>query len=89
MVYSDYTNLNTQLIDEYHLDLSLFYEDFRLPDTTITEIPIDKLDILINKMSILIENSKQEKTYLLDIFTIKQFIANAKEEIEKELRKFS
>jgi len=89
ILYSDYTNLNIQLIEDYDLDLSLFYEEFREPETDITEIPVDKLDILINKMGIIIENSKQEKTYLLDAFSIKQFITNTVEEIEKELRNYS
>ena len=88
LMYSDYTNLNIQLIEDYNLDLSLFYEDFRVPESNIEEIPVEKLDILINKMGILIENSKQDKTYLFDIFTIKQFITNTVEEIEKELRKY-
>ena len=48
---------------DYDMDLSLFYEEFREPKTDITEIPTDKLDILINKMGILIENSKEDKTY--------------------------
>ena len=89
ILYSDYTNLNIQLIDDYDLDLELFYEEFKEPKTEITEIPVDKLDILINKMGIIIENSKQEKTYLLDIFSMKQFITNTVEEIEKELRNYS
>lgn len=86
LLYSDYTNLNIQLIDEYEMNLSLFYEEFRKPDTEITEIPADKLDILINKMGILISNSKESKSYLFDIFSIKQFIENTVEEIEKELK---
>ena len=27
MIYSDYTNINQQIIDEYELDLKIFYED--------------------------------------------------------------
>lgn len=85
LIYSDYTNLNVRIIEEYDLDLSLFYEDFKEPKTTITEIPTDKLDILINKMGIIIENSKEEKTYLLDITQIKNFINETVDKIEKEL----
>ena len=86
MIYSDYTNLNTKLIDEYNLDLSLFYEDFIVPNTKIKEVPVEKLDILINKMGILIENSKEEKTYTFDIDIIKNFIDTTAIQIIKELK---
>ena len=85
LIYSDYTNLNTKIIDEYELDLSLFYEEFKPPKTEITEIPTEKLDILINKMGIIIQNSKDEKTYSLDITQINDFIKKTAEKIEKEL----
>ena len=86
LIYSDYTNLNVRLIEEYDIDLSLFYEEFREPQTTIKEIPANKLDILINKMGIIIENSKEEKTYSLDIEQIKKFITNTVDKLEKELK---
>ncbi len=85
LIYSDYTNLNIKLIEEYDLDLSLFYEDFKIPETNITEIPADKLDILLNKMGIILSNSKEEKTYLLDITSIKSFINKTVDKLEKEL----
>lgn len=85
MIYSDYTNLNTQLIDDYELDLSLFYEEFEQPKTKIKEIPIEKLDILINKIGIVIENSKEDKNYTLDIYPIEEFINETAKEISKEL----
>ena len=88
MIYSDYTNLNISIIEKYDLDLSLFYNEFTPPKTNIKEVPIDKLDILINKMGILIENSKEEKTYTFDINTIENFINTATEEILKELKKY-
>ena len=81
LIYSDYTNLNETIIDEYNLDLSLFYEEFEVPKTKIKEIPIEKLDILINKMGILIENSKETKPYTFDIYTIKAFIEDATKKI--------
>lgn len=88
LVYSDYTNLNIQIIDEYDLDLSLFYEEFKIPNTPISEIPLNKLDILINKMGIIIENSKTEKKYLFDVEIVKKFIKDAVKEIEKEIEKY-
>ena len=88
MIYSDYTNLNIKIIDEYNLDLSLFYEDFEIPKTNLREIPIEKLDILINKMSIIIENTKENKAYTFDITTIKEFIDKISDEIIEELKKY-
>lgn len=85
IIYQDYTNLNVQLLDEYKMDLSLFYEDFIEPNTTIEEIPKDKLNILIDKMGIIIENSKVEKPYTFDTFLVLQFIDNASQEILKIL----
>ena len=88
MIYSDYTNLNIKLIENYDLDLSLFYEDFVVPKTNIKEIPVDKLDILINKMGILIENSKEVKAYSFDLYPIEEFINKAVDEIIEELKKY-
>ncbi len=85
IIYSDYSNLNIQIIEKYNLDLSLFYEDFKIPKTEINEIPIEFLDILINKMGIIIENSKQEKNYTFDIKIVEKFINEVSDKIKKEL----
>ena len=50
LIYSDYTNLNIKVIENYNLDLSLFYDDFIIPKTTLKELPINILNILIDKM---------------------------------------
>lgn len=88
MIYADYTNLNIRVVEEYDLDLSLFYEDFKIPKTNMTEIPIDKLDILINKMGILLENSKKEKTYTIDMVDINKYIDETSKEIIQILKKY-
>lgn len=85
LIYHDYSNLNTLLLDEYNMDLSLFYEDFIIPDSKIEEIPLDKLNILIDKMGVIIENSKEEKNYIFDIYSINNFIDNVVSEIKNEL----
>ena len=87
IVYQDYTNLNIQLLDEYKMDLSLFYEEFIVPNTSIEEIPKEKLNILIDKMGLIIENSKEEKPYTFDIFLVLQFIDEASQEILNILNK--
>lgn len=88
LIYKDYTNLNVSVIEEYNMDLSLFYEDFTKPQTTIDEIPIDKLNILIDKMGIIIENSTNDKNYCFDIYLIKEFIKETKERIIKEIKDY-
>ena len=87
LIYQDYTNLNVKLLDEYKIDLSLFYEDFQIPNTKLDEIPIDKLNILIDKMGLIIENSKEEKAYTFDTFLILQFIDEVSQEILNILNK--
>ena len=88
LLYSDYTNLNIKVIEDHDLDLSLFYEEFEIPDTMIKEIPINKLDILINKMGIIIENSKEEKTYTIDMYIINEYIDRVAKEIIELLKKY-
>lgn len=85
IIYSDYTNLNISIIDEYELDLSLFYKEFKKPKTSIKEIPAENLDILINKMGIIIENSKEDKKYSFDIELVKEFINNTCKKIKEEI----
>ena len=88
MIYSDYTNINVDVIEEYNLDLSLFYEEFTPPKTNIKEIPVDRLDMLINKMGIIIENSKKEKTYTFDMLSINNYIKEAVDTIKKDLNEY-
>lgn len=81
MLYNDYTNLNKQLIEEYNLNLDIFFNEFIIPDTTITEIPIYKLNLLIDNAGIIIQNVSQEKEYIIDITSIKSFINDCVHEI--------
>lgn len=74
LIYNDYTNLNTVLIDEYKLDLSLFFEETKIPVTKIEEIPIQKLQILVDKMGLILLESKKEKSYLFDLKDVNTYI---------------
>ncbi len=88
MIYSDYNSLNSEIIDEYQLDLSLFYEEYVPPKTNMKEIPIENLDILLNKIGIIIENAKTDNIYAIDFGSIKEFINRCADEIIKEIKKY-
>ena len=86
IIYNDYSNLNILLIEEYNLDLSLFYENIEIPNINFEEIPLDKLHILVNKMGIIIENSKKGYTYSFNIENIKKFIKICTEIIYTDIK---
>ena len=73
-MYNDYTNLNIQVIDEYKLDLKIFYNEIPKIDYIIDEIPMDKISIIINKVEKIIEESKERKELVFNIDNIKKFI---------------
>ena len=73
-LYNDYTNLNIKLIDEYDLDLKMFYLDIPKFENIIEEIPMDKLDIIVNKAGNIIKNSKENKDMTFNIDNVKRFI---------------
>lgn len=74
-LYNDYTNLNVKLLDEYDLDLSLFYNPLVKPDVIMDEIPVDRLQELLDFSSVIIENSKAKKNYLFDTSNVKEFVS--------------
>ena len=74
LIYDDYTNINIDLIDKYGLSLELFYDKINYPTSKITEIPMDKLPKIIEKMGLIIEESKEEKTFVFDTYDIVKFI---------------
>lgn len=74
IIYNDYSNLNILLIEEYNLALSLFYADINIPNIKFDEVPLDKLQIIVDKIGTIIENSKNGYTYSFNIDNVKQFI---------------
>lgn len=84
--YNDYTNLNIKLIDEYNMDLSIFYEEVPKFENIIKEIPMDKIDIIINQAGIIIENTKENKAYVFDMKVINKFIHTSVEYILSNLK---
>lgn len=83
--YNDYSNLNNQLIDRYNFPMKIFYEEIPYIPNIISEIPIDRLNLIVDKTGILIEESKKGKKYLFKIDDIITFIESSKKTILKEL----
>lgn len=79
LIYNDYTNLNIQLIDAYELNLSLFYEEATIPEIEMDEIPVDKLEKLIDYTGVIIANTKENKAYTFTIDQIIPFIETSSE----------
>lgn len=86
-IYNDYTNLNIQLIDEYDLDLKIIYNN--VPDIPkfMDEIPLEKINLLINQVGILIANTKERKEFVFNISEIKKFIETSSKLILSEIEK--
>lgn len=76
-IYNDYTNLNVQLIDKYDLNLKIFYEELPSLDNIIEEIPMDKINIVVDKMGNIIANSKEYKDFIFNIDNVETFIETA------------
>ena len=86
IIYNDYTNLNTVLIDKYELSLDIFSNPMELPNSKITEIPVEKLGLLLEKMSYIIEESHEEKNFIFDTTDIEKFIDDTVKYIIKDLQ---
>lgn len=86
IIYDDYTNINIDLIDKYELSLDIFSNEIVYPESNITEIPMDSIDLLIEKMGQIIAASKEEKTFLFDTKDIEIFIANTVKYIIKDIQ---
>ena len=86
IIYNDYSNLNSELIDIYKLDLKIFYEEPNISKSNIEGYPISKIKILIDKMGNIICNSSNNPTYVLDLNEIVKFIDGTVVEILEKLK---
>ncbi len=78
-IYNDYTNINIRVINEYKMDLKIFFNELPEIKSIIEEIPMDKLNLIVDKAGNIIMNSTNGKNYTFDIKNIKQFISFTKD----------
>ena len=81
IIYNDYTNINVELIDHYNLSLELFYDGLGYPTSKIKEIPMNHIDLIVEKMGIIISSSQGDKTVIFDINKIIKFIEEVSQKI--------
>lgn len=86
-IYNDYTNLNGQLIDEYNIELSIFYEEQPQFENIIKEIPMHKLNLIIDNAGLIIKNAKESKAYIFDLDIVNNFIEFAVNDILTNIEK--
>ncbi len=86
-IYSDYTNMNIQLINKYNMNLDIFFNEAPKLNNIITEIPMDKIQLIIDDASVLIENSKLRKDLIFNIDNIDKFIKTSTDLVLAELHK--
>ena len=89
IIYSDYTSLNQDLIDDYMLDLYYFQNQIEYPKSSIDEIPMDKLDVLVEKMGLIIKNMGDNKSLMIDEKKIILFIESCSNKIISDLIKLN
>ncbi len=88
-IYNDYTNMNMKLLDEYNMDLSIFYEEIPYLENIIDEIPMNEIKTIVDKTSIIIKNSKEQKDFVFNIENIKKFIERSTELILAQLKELN
>ena len=88
-IYNDYTNLNTKLLDSYNLKLDIFNNSTPVFTNIIDEIPMEKIDIIINQVLFVIENSKTNKDLVFNFENIENFIKMTVELILSKLKEIN
>ena len=86
IIYDDYTTLNQELIDDYVLDLYYFQNKLDYPISLIDEIPMDKIQVLVDKMGMIIEHMHDKKLLMINKKDIIFFIETCSNKIIEDLK---
>lgn len=72
--YNDYTNLNAILIEEYNLELNILENKIPKMKNIITEIPMNQIQLIVDKTLSIIKKSQETKAYVIDKEIVNKFI---------------
>lgn len=90
LIYEDYVNLNVPLLDVYNMDLSLFYEETDIPNTSIDEVDVSKIQMLLDEQSLFIKKNKLVDNYnIMSMEMIEDFVKYSVVEILDELLNYN
>jgi len=84
-LYQDYDSLIEDIINTYDMDLSFLNENIPVIDNIIEEIPISKLNIILDKTKELISYKNKSKLNVMDMNSINLFVSLCKNKIIKKL----
>ena len=85
-IYNDYTNMNEQLLDLYDLDCKIFYNELPEFENIIQEIPMDKVDVIVNQVGLILEKTKVKKDLIFNIEHVQKYIDTAVKLILSDLK---
>ncbi|MBQ9834205.1 MAG: zinc dependent phospholipase C family protein [Bacilli bacterium] len=83
-IYNDYTNLNEKLVAQYNLDLNEL-NNIEVSNI-ISEIPLEKISLLLEQIKLINENINRPKTFVFNIDNINSFIQTSSELILASLK---
>lgn len=84
-LYEDYDSLIDDIIDTYNMDLSFLNEDIPTINNIIEEIPVTKLDIILNKTKELVNYKNKSKLNVMNMDSINLFVSLCKNKIINKL----
>lgn len=80
-IYNDYTNIASKLFDYYDIDLDILTNPLPKIDNIIEEIPMEKINLIVNQTGVYLIQSRDYKEFVFDISNIIQFIDISKDYI--------
>jgi len=83
--YNDYTTLNKVLIDKYDLSLKIFETKLSKMKNIIKEIPMNDIQIIVDKTYNIINKSNEKKNYVFNSEKIDKFINTCVDAIISDL----
>lgn len=84
-IYKDYINLNIPLIEYYNLDLKVFYEEFNPISSEVSEVPTEKLNLIVDEMGLILKEEERDAYSIIDLNFAVNYIDETSKRISNDL----